>query len=176
MTFKAICFAAAAAATIGTAADAAVIHATGVTWANNGTVGTADDRDNPLNSLGETDGAFLSLGLKGQADFTFGTKFTGALTVTEVTFKREGYLERAQVFGVLGGTFTFLGVLSNQTETSTLEFDGVYDMIRLVDISSGTGRDGFDVDSISVNPIPLPASALLLGAGLAGLGVARRKA
>ena len=176
MTFKAICFAAAAAATFGTVADAAVIHATGVTWVNNGTVGTEDGRDNPMNALGVTDGTFLSLGLGGTADFTFGSKFTGALTVVEETFKREGYFERALAFGGLGGTFTYLGLLSNQMPTSTLEFDGIYDTIRLVDISSGEGRDGFDVDSISVNAIPLPASALLLGAGLAGLGVARRKA
>ncbi len=187
MTFKAICFAAAAAATIGTAADAAVVYATGVTWANNGTVGSSNDRDVATNALGSPDDKFLSLGLGGDATLTFGKTFkAGTVEIAEATFGREGYTaigdESIDVFAGIGGSLSFVGSISAMGLDETFKFVELdvpfaFNTVKLVDTSAALpGRDGFDLESIGVTPIPLPASALLLGAGLAGIGAVRRKA
>lgn len=187
MTMKSICLAIAAAATIGTAADAAIIYANGVTWVNNGTVGSSNDRDDPTQALGAPDGLFSSLGLAGEADYTFGKTFSrGKVRVTEATFDRAAFTaigdEAVQVFAGLGAANTFVGSISATGPDATfkefsLAIPFSFDTIKLVDISAVIAkRDGFDVESIGVSAIPLPASVLFLGAGLAGLGLVRRKA
>ena len=57
-----------------------------------------------------------------------------------------------------------------------------FEYIKLVDAtlnefgrSGTTSFDGFDVDSVSVAPVPLPAAGLMLLAGLGGFGVMRRR-
>lgn len=186
MRNKTILVAAATAMLIGSAAQAATIYATGVDWSNNGTVGSSNDRNNPLNALGEPDGMFLSLGLGGQADFTFGQSFTGPGESYEITFgNRAGYFESAEVFAGVGGSFSKIGDIDNASAAGfVFNFAGVFDTLRLVDTSPNVaGRDGYDVDAVGVTsvpnpgatPVPLPASALLLGAGVAGLGALRRR-
>lgn len=78
------------------AAQAAPIAATDVDWQNNGTVGTANDRDDETNALGGPNGDFLAIGLSnsdgtnpGFAVFKFDDiTFAAGSTLTgyEVTF------------------------------------------------------------------------------------------
>jgi hypothetical protein len=170
------------------AATAATLYATGVDWTNNGTVGSSNDRNNPLNSLGAPDGKFMSLGRGGQADFTFGQLFTGPGESYEITFgNRSSYVETADVFAGYLGAFQKVGSVNNASAAGIVfNFSGFFDTLRLVDTTTFTGSpDGYDVDAVGVtpfgpnpapSPVPLPASAVLLGAGLAGLRLLRRKA
>ncbi|QIE41780.1 hypothetical protein [Meridianimarinicoccus aquatilis] len=174
--------------TLGGAASAATLYATDIVWTNNGTVGSSNDRDNPLNALGAPDGKFMALGLGGFADFTFGETFTGPGASYEVTFgKREGYLETAEVFVGANGSFTSIGAIDNASSAGfVFSFSGVFDTLRLLDTTPGSSpsTDGYDVDAVSVTsysgpnpspaPVPLPAPALMLGAGLLGLGAVRK--
>lgn len=188
MRYMSIFTAAVLAAVLGSSVQAATIYATGVSWTNNGTVGSANNRDNPNNAIGAPDGSFMSLGLGGQADFTFGQMFTGPGESYEITFgNRAGYFESANVFAGVNGTFSNVGTINNASPAGfVFNFAGMFDTLRLVDTSPiFSGRDGYDVDAVGVTaltgpnpgpqPVPLPASALLLGAGLAGLGALRRK-
>lgn len=77
-------------------------YATAVDWVNNGTVGTANNRNVPANALGAPNGSFLSLGLTkpvganpygsnpGFAVFDFGSVFSGSGIVVETTFGCSG--------------------------------------------------------------------------------------
>ncbi|PWR03391.1 hypothetical protein DKT77_05880 [Meridianimarinicoccus roseus] len=176
-----------ASATIVSGASAATLYATNISWTNNGTVGSSNDRDNPLNALGAPDGKFMSLGLGGFADFTFGQLFTGPGVSYEITFgNRAGYLETADVFAGFNGSFTKVGSVDNASANGFIfNFNGVFDTLRLSDTTPGLpSTDGYDVDAVGVtasvnpapgpSPVPLPAPALLLGAGLVGLGGLRR--
>ena len=62
-------------------ANASMIYATDIDWANNGTIGGANDRNNPNNALGEADGAFTAIGLGGFSVFSFGEEFQSKLHV-----------------------------------------------------------------------------------------------
>lgn len=179
----------AAAAALIAAPAMAVTYATDVVW--KGTQYSIDDatfavdgsdRNNAYNVLGEEDGSFLSLGLGEYADFTFGTKFTGQVSVFEITFgARKGHDEYALVTGFLDGQATVLGLINNQNPESSLTFTGVFDMLRIRDVTIGNllnpndanNRDGFDIDAVSVSAVPLPAGAALLLGGLGALGVVR---
>jgi hypothetical protein len=163
-------------------ASASTTYATLVDYNPVGTI--AADRSVPSNALGPSDGLFLSLGLTGSAVFSFGTDFTGPSAVVEVTNgNRSDYVETAQVWG---GTsynsdtnsltgFTLLGVIDNSLPTAILAFTGIYKFLAIVDTSSGAGRDGFDIDSVSVSAVPLPAGAALLGSGVVFLGFLGRR-
>lgn len=163
------------------AAEAAVIHPVSVSAASqNGTlVGAA--RSQTANALGDADGKFYSLGSGGWITFDFGTRVQGIGSVTEVTWNnRSGYKESAKLFVSNDGVhFTPTGVtLSNLKETTALSFATAssFRYLKLVDTSAvARGRDGFDIDSISLSPVPLPAPALMLGGALAGLGFLRRR-
>jgi len=189
MRYKSMFTAAVLAALLGSSVQAATIYASGIDFDRNGAVvGNANGRNNPDNALGGPDGAFFSLGLGGQADFTFGQLFTGPGESYEITFgNRKGYEESAKVFVGLNNDFSFVGNIDNKSPSAfVFNFTGVFDTLRLMDTSPFVnGRDGYDVDAVGVTafngpvpgpqPIPLPASVLLLGAGIAGLGALRRK-
>lgn len=185
------------------AVSATTVTATSVT-ANGLTVATAantTNRTNLGNAIGASNafavgnsvyGGFYSLGIGGSADFHFGTNFSGAGAVVEVTAgTRHNYLERARVFAlnVSSGLWDDLGVITNgaggRTDpgnsalalaiTLPLRLGDVYSALRLTDMSTGQGRDGFDVDSISVSAVPLPAAGFLLIGAMGGLAALRRR-
>lgn len=156
--------------------------------------------------VGNKAGGFYSLGLGGAAVFGFGQSFGGSANLFEVTFGCSGaqtpdgfckYRESVDIYTFDGAYTPFdttfvvddliaLGfslaesVPNGQANTdagASVSIDGSFTYLALVDTSpSGPGRDGFDVDSISVSVVPLPASALLLLAGLGAFGIARHVA
>lgn len=181
-----------------TAGNAAVYYATDVIDANYGTCTAhhtdcnADDRKTTDNVKGAADGKFYSLGLGGDLTVGFGTTFPTASKVSawEVTYSakngappKDNHREAVDVFAVLGMSETFIGTLYNYG-TTTLNAWIPFEYIKLVDVTlrefdiangGTTSFDGFDVDSISVAPVPLPAAGVLLLAGLGGLAAVRRR-
>ena len=90
---------------------------------------------------------------------------------------RDTYLETAEVWGGAAGSFTKIAEITNSMETIALSFSGIFDTLRIIDTSPvilGRGRDGFDIDSVSVSPVPLPAAGVLLAGALAGVAGLRR--
>ena len=78
-----------------------------------------------------------------------------------------------------GEIYTVNG-LANPQANGLITFFGIQtdadDFIAKIAWDMNTDVDGFGLDNIgTLNPVPLPASILLLGTGLLGLGVARRK-
>ena len=164
--------------------------------------GVSSDRtDIDAVNLGAADGEFFSLGLIGGATlgglavFEISPAFTGPAMVVEVT-NPSNHWEAADIY--VGTDFddlvdNFLTISSagrvnngkggTETATNTVTITGVYNFILFEDASiaeygsTGNGtEDGFDLDSFTVTPVPLPAGALLLGAALVGLGATRRRA
>lgn len=156
---------------------AATLYATTATWTP-GTGNLQASRSNPDNALGSPDGLFLSLGFGGYADFTFGTVFTGPGAVIEVTnLPRDSYTETAEVWGGFEGTFVKIADISNATAEIAFSFSGIFDTLRIIDTTAPFQfwRDGFDIESVSVSPVPLPAAGFLLAGALAGVAGLRRK-
>jgi hypothetical protein len=149
--------------------------------------GTENGRDSGLNALGASDGDFFEIGLFDTVEFTFGTLFSGPGAVVEVTFGRlQGWPEFANFEVGYQGVFTLIdnNPISNQTPGAiTLLFgSGPFDTIRvtnaagtIVNNCGGNQCGGFDIDSIKVSAVPLPASVLLLLGALGGLGLCTRK-
>lgn len=151
--------------------------------------GTTDNRDVGSNALGATDGTFFEIGLNDTVDFTFGSLFEGPGAVVEVTFgNRPDFPEYADFFVGFEGTFTPISnnPISNATGDSiTLLFaGGPFDTLRVrnaagtIADSCGAGAydcGGYDIDSVKVSAVPLPASLLMLLGALSGLAVLGRK-
>ena len=167
----------------GAAAAAPVYPVAVVNNDQNGTV-VAPDRSDPNAVIGAADGIFYSLGLGGNLVLDFGEQVGSPGMVTEVTFRLEGYIEKMEIY--VSSTLDFLAAavatVSNQSAglpggaVVTFSSDP-FRYVKLVDISPAVkGRDGFDVDSISFSPVPVPAAGLLLGGALFGLGALRRRA
>lgn len=182
------------------AANAAVHYASSVVDYTQGgctvAVKCTPDRYVATNALGASDGNFVSLGHGGSMTVGFdvpqfpGNQFVKAWEITYSAINaNDPHREAVDVYAVMGGVDTLLGRLTNQgggvkSVIATVAFE----YIKLVDatldefgpwgpIGSGgtTSFDGYDVDSISVAPVPLPAAGLMLLAGLGGFAALRRR-
>lgn len=167
----------------GAAAAAPVYPVSVVSNDQNGTI-VGPGRSDPNAVIGAADGVFYSLGLGGNLVLDFGEQVGSPGMVTEVTFRLEGYIEKMEIY--VSSTLAFLdaavATVSNQSAGlpggAIISFSSdPFRYVKLVDISpAGVARDGFDVDSISFSPVPVPAAGLLLGGALFGLGALRRRA
>ncbi len=188
-----------AALTLGStvAASAGTVYATMVDYVQGG--GTiASNRTIASNALGAPDSKFLSLGFGGYAVFSFGSAFTSPGNVVEVTFDTTNYGEYADIYvgnsysgtGNVSdlGSFDFVASVDNVNAQAsgggfTFTFPGTYTYLAILDrtllrgsgIAIGPNGDGFDIDSVSVNAVPVPAAGILLLGALGGLGVMRRR-
>lgn len=146
----------------------------------------ANDRLSVVNALGETEGAFYSLGKDGYLTLGFDTASfaPGArITLEEVTFNgpaRSRHYEAVDVYSVFSDLATFVGTVYNTTKSTTLRIAQRFEHIRLVDVTSReyastSSFDGFDVDSVKIAPVPVPAAGVLMLAGLGGLALMRRR-
>lgn len=172
----------------GTAAQAATVSPDVYYWSGSTVAGSL--RADPAN-VNDGDADFLSLGLGGFAVFSIPGQYTGPAAVVEVTFNLIDpvlgpYLESAQLYGATsfdGSTLTgFTALGSGFTNTDavggvSVAFSGTYTWLAILDTTPGSSpsNDGFDLASISVSAVPLPAAAPLLAAALGGLGIASRR-
>lgn len=176
------------------AANAAVYYADKVIDSNYGTctaspsVCTSFDRKDPTNALGVTDGSFYSLGLGGDLTVGFAKAlFTATQKVVtfEITFgsvPKTEHFEAVDVYSILGGAETYLGRILNLTGIGQVTSSGPFEYIRLADATEDeygaagtTSSDGFDVDSVKIAPVPLPAAGGMLLLGMAGMAALRRR-
>lgn len=160
--------------------------------------GGAGRSDASAVNLGAGDGVFYSIGLgtsgtPGVAVFEIDPMFTGPAVIVEVTYTPSPHAEAADVFvarsdafgNLDASTMTHIGYVDNGNgglvaPKTTLSFTGYWNFIAFQDASEfyypGTSTaDGFDLDSISVTTVPLPAGVMLLGGAVAGLGALRRR-
>lgn len=136
-------------------------------------------RSNADAALGAEDGSFVSLGFGGSIVLGFSQPFRAIGNVFEVTFNNKSrHKESADIFGSADGVvWVLLASLKNHISTS-FSAAGIFTQLKIVDTSNKNGAsfDGFDVDAVSVSPVPVPAAGLLLAGGLFGLGALRRRA
>jgi len=145
--------------------------------------GCRSDRTDPTAALGAPDGDFVSLGFYGSLEVGFADApfLGGTASIYELTFNRAaGHDEALDVYSVLGGVATFVATVFNNVDPNPVTIAGAFETIILKDVTldyfaSTSSFDGFDVDSIGVAAVPLPAGGLLLLAGLGGLAAMRRK-
>jgi hypothetical protein len=180
-------------------ADAATIHATSAKIIVDGPRGTADGRDKIENAFGEADGDFFELGYDAVVEFQFGNPsgqlFFGPGSLLEITFNNNpNWKEAVRIeVGMKGDAGSFKTAEPNpfvNISTSgnpVFSFKGIFDTVRLTDLTMALFGDdftnastqlstgGFDVDSISVTAVPLPAAGFLLVGALGGLAALRRR-
>ncbi|MBL4930072.1 hypothetical protein [Fuscibacter oryzae] len=160
------------------ASNAAPIYADSVVSYNKGLFKkTLAGRDYPTAALGAEDGLFVSLGIGGSIVLSFAQPFRAVGKIFEVTFNDpKKQPEFADVYVGDGTTWTLIASLKNYLAT-TFAAKGVFTQIKIVDTTPKKGKsfDGFDIDAVSVSPVPVPAAGLLLGGALLGLGSLRRR-
>lgn len=181
----------AALAVSASAGNAAVLYADKVISANYGGCTaspaqcSADDRLDQDNALGVTDGAFYALGLGGSMVLGFAKNLfpAGTVTTMEITFNRMvGHDEAVRIFTLddMQNVVEDLGVATNNPAGASKFATLPFTYIRLLDVTSTvfpntTSFDGYDVDSVAIAPIPLPAAGAMLLAGIGGLAMVRRR-
>lgn len=151
-------------------------------------------RSNPNLALGAPQNNdtmnFVSLGFGGSITLGFASPFTlPSAIVIETTYGNPaGHPEAALVYVGVGAdaasaTYYLVGQALNTTDSVPLSLQPVFDnfgvsvfnYLRIVDNTraiypNGSSTDGFDVDGVSVNPIPTPGALALTGlSGLVGL-------
>ncbi|MEP5759290.1 MAG: VPLPA-CTERM sorting domain-containing protein [Litoreibacter sp.] len=164
--------------------------ATQITYDDAADRGTNNDRDNAVNALGATDSSFFEIGFGSTVDFTFGTLFNTEASIFEVTFGQPANApESADVYAGINGVFVQVGSVTNADAfdgaTVTFHQVGVFDTLRLIDTSplsssfqtasNGTLLGGFDVNSVQVSAVPVPAAGLLLLSAVGGMAAMRRR-
>jgi hypothetical protein len=181
------------------ASAAPLTYADDMFWSGGGVVdgivspGVRTDLDN---ALGAPDGNFLSLGLGGFGVFSFGTLFQTTSNVFEVTFNCSTpgaglcstHKERVEVLtsmsfngtdltGFVSQGFVDNGDAQGGTGAVTAIVGGPFAFLALLDVSpiGGGSLDGFDVDAVGVQAVPVPAAVVLLGSAIAGLGLLGRR-
>lgn len=162
-------------------------YATGITYDDAALRGSANGRNNPANALGASNGNFFEIGYGSTVDLTFGKLFRPSGTTVEITNGARGpstaYYETITVFFGRNGVFTEVTDLNNAgpngplTLSFSLPVDAYFDTVRFVDTTTkrpdSTG--GWDIDSVKVSLVPLPAAGILLLAGLGGLAALGRR-
>ncbi len=141
------------------------------------------DRDNPDNALGAPNDDFYSLGFGGEIVLGFGQDFTGSnvAAVFEVTFDRDvGHDEAVELFAVNGDDVESIAILTNSEAEASALIKVPFTALKLVDVTktefpNSTSFDGFDVASVGISEVPLPAAGLMLLMGLGGFAAMRRK-
>ena len=137
-------------------------------------------RADPTNALGAADGLFYELGRGGEIVLTFGTLFTSPGKVWEVTYgSTVQHHESVDLYGSLDGTnYVSIGSIDNTTAKGggVFTFTGKFNYLKFADTTTFAGSNGFDIDSVSVAAVPVPAAGLLLGGALAGFAALRRRA
>lgn len=166
-------------------ANAATYYADKVIDANLGSCTTCDPaRQDANRALNIGDSKFYSMGLGGDLTVGFSKPLffpDRNVSVFEITYNRTiGHNEAVDVYSILGGVPTYLGRILNDVASSSVKATSAFEYIRLVDVTldefpSSPSGDGFDVDFISVAPVPLPAAGLMLLAGVGGLAAMRRR-
>lgn len=150
---------------------------------------TCSSSANPGNvNYGAGDGLYHELGLNGSATFQIAPDFTGPASAVEVTFVGANrFQEAADVFvskdGILFeqvATLLNIADLSSALRVINFTFEGAFNFMRFTDVTASVFPNsaslyGFDLDSISVSQVPLPAGGLLLLGGLGGIAALRRK-
>jgi hypothetical protein len=185
--------------------QASTLNATRVESYREGGGITEAFRRNTNNALGVAQAGetrdFLSLGLGGEAIFSFGGLFTGTVTLWETTWgnhtRQSAHDERVRVFvgnslesnaqwTEIGQIFNIADDADGRNGASLNAGSGAYRFLRVVDISPTTGAnatsgDGFDINAISVQEARstgAPEPTTMAGLAIAGAGAiaARRKA
>lgn len=145
-----------------------------------------------LNYDSNTD--FLSLGRGGEAIFSFGTLFSGKVSLWETTWGKKNsqsdYDERVAVFvgNLLNGQesdWLRIGEIWNIRDNAYRSATGAslsignnnaYQYLKLVDLTPrGNSDDGFDVNAVAVEAIPEPLTMSGLALGVSGMMMARRR-
>lgn len=147
--------------------------------------GVASRRDTGAINLGSPDTSFYSLGLGGELVLHFNQALRGITSFFETTWGNPDLYKEEASFSVStdGVNWTDIGVATNWLSAgiSTFTVGSSFTWLRLVDKTSGTGGDGFDLNALQVTvdentPItPAPAAAVLLGSALLAGGALRRR-